>query len=251
MWDRREKILAYILEKGEASITELASLFSNVSTMTIRRDLEYLEESGDIVRTKGGAKSIMRLSMRLEAAYHQRELINAPQKHEIAEKAAPLIENGSTVYFDAGSTVMHLVPFLGEKKIFAVTNGPNIAMELLKHPHCEVSMTSGRLNRQNISLSGLGATQSIEGINIGTAIMAASGFTPDLGFTCGSYDEAALKRAVISAAKRVVLVMDSTKLGRNHTFTFATPADIDIFVTDSAADKTMLVPLEEANIQLI
>ncbi len=251
MWDRREKMLAYIIEQGDASIAELASLFSDVSTMTIRRDLEYLEESGDIVRTKGGAKSIMRLSMRHEEAYHQREMINAAQKREIAEKTVPLIESGNSVYFDAGSTVMHIAKLLGEKQIFAITNGPNIAMELLKNPLCEVNMTSGRLSRQNIALSGLGAAHSIEGINIGTAIMAASGFTLDSGFTCGNFDESALKRAVISAAKHVILVMDSTKIGRNHTFTFAMPEDIDCFVTDSAADPSMLLPLKEANIQLI
>lgn len=239
MWDRRKQMLAYITEHGDASITELASLFPAVSTMTIRRDLEYLEENGDIVRTKGGAKSIMRLSMRREEAYRQREMINDPQKREIAEKIVPFIEEGSCVYFDAGSTVMRVAQALGEKQFFAVTNDPNIAMELLKNSNCEISMTSGRLSRRNIALSGLGAVQSLQGINIGTAIIAASGYTPHFGFTCGNDEEAALKRAVISAAKRVICVMDSSKIGINHTFTFAMPADVDYLVTDRDADTSI------------
>ena len=111
-------------------------------------------------------------------------------------------------------------------------------------------MTSGKLSRRSISLSGLGATEFLSGINIGTAIMASSGYSPDLGFTCGTYDEAMLKRAVIESAKRVILVMDSAKLGRNHPFTFAKATDIDCFVTDSRVDKTAIAHLGRAGVRL-
>jgi len=242
--------MAYITEKGEASLVELSSIFPDVSTMTIRRDLEFLESRGDVVRTKGGAKSIKHLSLRHEAAYHHRESENADLKREIAEKAAGLIADDSCIYFDAGSTMMHVVQALGEKPLFAITNDPNLALELIKNPNCEVSMTSGKLSRRSISLSGLGATTFLSGINIGTAIMASSGYSPDLGFTCGTYDEAILKRAVIESAKRVILVMDSTKFGRNHPFTFAKATDIDCFVTDSRVDKTMLTHLTRAGVRL-
>ncbi len=250
MWSRREKIMAYITEKGEASLVELSSIFPDVSTMTIRRDLEFLESRGDVVRTKGGAKSIKHLSLRHEAAYHHRESENADLKREIAEKAAGLIADDSCIYFDAGSTMMHIVQALGEKPLFAITNDPNLALELIKNPNCEVSMTSGKLSRRSISLSGLGAASFLSGINIGTAIMASSGYSPDLGFTCGTYDEAMLKRKVIESAKRVILVMDSTKLGRNHPFTFAKATDIDCFVTDSQVDKTALAHLTRAGVRL-
>ncbi len=250
MQDRREKILAYITEKGEASILELSGLFPNVSSMTIRRDLEFLELRGDVVRTKGGAKSIMHLSLRREAAYHHREAENADLKREIAEKTVTLIEDNSCIYFDAGSTMMQVVKQLGEKPLFAITNDPNLALELIKNPNCEVSMTSGKLSRRSISLSGLGAADFLSGINIGTAIMASSGYSPNLGFTCGTYDEAFLKRSVIASANRVILVMDSTKLSRSHPFTFAKPADIDCFITDKYADKATLSHLDRMGVRL-
>ncbi len=250
MQNRREQMLGYITDKGEASITELASVFPDVSTMTIRRDLEFLEARGDIIRTKGGAKSIKHLSLRHEAAYHHRESENADLKREIAEKVVSLINDDSCIYFDAGSTMMHIVQLLDEKPMFAITNDPNLALELIKNPNCEVSMTSGKLSRRSISLSGLGAESFLSGINIGTAIMASSGYSPDLGFTCGTYDEAVLKRAVIASAKRVILVMDSTKLTHSHPFTFAKPADIDCFVTDSRVDKTAISHLARAGVRL-
>ena len=251
MWDRREKILAYITEKGEASILELASVFPDVSTMTIRRDLEFLESRGDVVRTKGGAKSIMHLSLRRAAAYHHRESENADLKREIAEKTVPLIDDNSCVYFDAGSTMMQVVKLIGEKPLFAVTNDPHLALELIKNPNCEVSMTSGKLSRRSISLSGLGASDFLSGINIGTAIMASSGYVPDLGFTCGTYDEALLKRSVIASANRVILIMDSTKLTHSHPFTFAKPSDIDCFVTDSRVDKSTVSHLGRMGVRIV
>ncbi len=251
MRDRREKILALITAKGEASIAELSAIFPDVSTMTIRRDLEYLESCGDVVRTKGGAKSIRHLSLRHEAAYHHRESENADLKHEIAKKAVELIDDDSCIYFDAGSTMMHVVQNLGEKPLFAITNDPYLALELIKNPNCEVSMTSGKLSRRSISLSGLGATSFLSGINIGTALMASSGYSPDLGFTCGTYDEAQLKQTVVAAANKVIMVMDSTKLTHNHPFTFAKAQDIDYFVTDSRVDKTALAHLARAGVRLI
>ncbi len=250
MWDRREKILGYIMEHGEASIADLTALFPNVSSMTIRRDLEFLESRGDVVRTKGGAKSIKHLSLRHEAAYHHRELENAELKREIAEKTASLLVDNSCIYFDAGSTMMHIVQKIPEKPMFAITNDPNLAMELLKNPNCEVAMTGGKLSRRNISLTGLGAADFLSGINIGTAVMASSGYSPDLGFTCGTYEEAAIKRAVISAASRVILVMDSEKFSRNHPFTFATETDIDCFVTDSLASPTALSHLTRSGVRV-
>lgn len=251
MQDRREEILAIITAKGEASIQELSAIFPNVSSMTIRRDLEYLESCGDVVRTKGGAKSIRHLSLRREAAYHHRESANADLKHEIAKKASSLIDDDSCIYFDAGSTIMHIAQNIGEKPMFAITNDPYLALELIKNPNCEVSMTSGKLSRHNVSLSGLGATNFLEGINIGTALMAASGYSPDLGFTCGTYDEAMLKQAVIASAKKVIMVMDSTKFAHSHPFTFAKANDIDYFVTDSQVDKAALAPLSRAGVRIL
>lgn len=248
---RREEILEKINAQGFMSINDLAVIFPDVSTMTIRRDLEFLEDRGDIVRTKGGAKSIMHLSMQKEEAYHRRELINPDLKREIARKASGLIENNTCVFLDSGSTVMHIAKMLMSKKIFAVTSSPNVAMEMLRNPDCVVSMTGGKLNRENICLSGLGAVHFLDDINIGTAVIAASGYSPDYGFTCGNFDENELKKAAVKSAQRVVIVMDSTKIGRNHPFTFAELSDVDIFVTDSKFDGKLLSDIKKKGVKVL
>lgn len=251
MNSRRDKILEYIIANGFMSINDLSLLFPEVSSMTIRRDLEFLEEQGDVVRTKGGAKSIMHLSMQKEEAYHSREMINLDLKKEIAQKASKLIENNQCIFFDSGSTVMHIAKALTASHFFAVTSGPNVAMELMKNPECEVSITGGKLHRENISLSGLGAYRFLEGINIGTAIVAASGYSPEYGFTCGSFDENEIKKQVVKSAHRTVIVMDSTKVGKSHPFTFAQPSDIDVFVTDSKFDSQLLDDIKKQGVKII
>lgn len=251
MKDRREKINNYIISKGFVTLSELSELFSEVSTMTLRRDLEYLEEAGEIIRTRGGAKSIMHLSMKKEEAYNRREFINPALKAEIGKKVSGLIEDNSCVFFDAGSTVMQVAREMGQKPLFAVTSGPNIAMELTKNKRCDISVVCGRLNPDNISLSGLHAVEFLEGLNIGTAVIASSGFTMDCGFTCGSYDECELKRAAVRLANRVIIVMDSTKLGKNHPFTFAKPSDADYFVSDDGFDKKAADKLCEIGVKVL
>ena len=248
---RREQIKKYIISKGFVSLAELSSLFPDVSTMTLRRDLEYLENDGEIVRIKGGAKSIMHLSMQKEESYNRREYINPELKRELAEKAASLIEDNSCVFFDAGSTVMEVVKALGQKPMYTITSGPNIAVELTKNKNCTINVVCGHLSRENISLSGLNAVEFLKEINIGTAVIAASGFTENAGFTCGNYDECQLKKAVINMAARVIIVMDSTKLGRSHPFTFAVPGDADYLVSDNSFDTAVKAKLESGGLKVL
>ena len=251
MKDRRDKISNYIASKGVITLSELSELFPEVSTMTLRRDLEFLENMGEIVRTKGGAKSIKHLSMQIEESYNRREFINAELKAEIGKKVASLIKDNSCVFFDAGSTVMQVVKALGDKPLFAITSGPNIAMELTKNKNCDISVVCGHLNHDNIALSGLHAAEFLSGLNIGTAVVAASGFSPENGFTCGIYDECMLKRAAIKGASTVIAVMDSTKLNKSHPFTFAQPEDIDYFVTDGNFDKRTKAQLKKLGLKVL
>ncbi len=249
--ERRKLINTHLSEKGFLSIAELAKLFPDVSSMTIRRDLEYLENRGEIVRTKGGAKSILHLFTQKEEGYHSREVINADLKEEIAQKMKGLIEEKSCVFFDAGSTVMRIVKELGQKPMYAVTNDPNIALELIKNPNCEINVVCGTLNRDNISLSGIGACEFLDSINIGTAVIAASGFSFEYGFTCGGYDDSLLKKKVISKAGKTIVVMDSTKLHRNHPFTFAGLAEADILVTDKNFDETIKAKIKDQGVKVV
>jgi len=232
MNERQQKIQAIINENGEAKLSELEGLFPEISTMTIRRDLEKLEAHGEIVRTRSGAKSIAYLSRLSETQFSVRESENIAEKNFIAQTAYQYIKQDSSIFLDTGTTVTGLSRLLKTDRLFIITSAPNIALECAKNHDNTVFMTGGQLSSGNLSLSGVNALSFLEHINIDVAFMASSGFTFSNGFTCGNYDECQVKKRVIEKAAKVIMLMDSSKFGRNLPFTFAGLSEIDLLVTD-------------------
>ncbi len=183
--ERRDAINQLIQSRGEIHLNELIALFPDVSSITLRRDLESLERQGHIVRTRGGAKSIAHLSMVKEAVYTQRQTSNISAKLTIAEKAASLVEDDSSIYIDSGTTCMFFAQLLPDQNLFVLTPAPNVALELVKNANIKVSLTGGQLNRETLTLSGSNAVEYVKTLNIDLAFMAASAFSPDSGFSCG------------------------------------------------------------------
>lgn len=232
MNERLDKIREYIRINGEAKLSEISKLFPEVSEMTIRRDLERLEKSGDIIRTKGGAKSIRHLAGLKEALFYKRTMQNVEDKKAVALKAATLLEEGTSVFFDSGSTILYLASFLKDSKINIITVDPNVAIECAKNENVNIYLTGGSLNRDNLTLSGTNTIKFLENVNIDMAFMGASGYTSEGGFSCGSFTESEVKRFVIEKAKKTVFLMDSSKAGRELPFKFAELSDADFLVTD-------------------
>jgi len=250
MNERQQKIQSILSENGEAKLSELELLFPDISTMTLRRDLEKLETLGEIVRTRSGAKSIAYLSRLKEAQYSERETVNINEKTAIAQKAYQYITQGCSVFLDAGTTVTSLAKLMINDKIFVVTTAPNIALECAKNPNISVFMTGGQLSSGNLSLSGLNALSFLDHINIDIAFMAASGFTWHSGFTCGNFDECQIKKRVIDRAQKVIMLMDSTKVGKSHPFTFSVLPDVDLLVTDDKIDPDALDELQKLGVNV-
>jgi DeoR family fructose operon transcriptional repressor len=232
--ERRDAINQLIQSRGEIHINELVDLFPDVSSMTLRRDLEALERQGVIVRTRGGAKSLAHLSMIKEAAYTQRQVANISAKMTIAEKAATLVKEGGSIYIDSGTTCMFFAQRLPDQNLFVLTPAPNIALELVKNANIKVNLTGGQLNRENLTLSGFSATEYVKTLNIDLAFMAAGAFSIENGFSCGDYYEAELKRQIIRKAKTVIMLLDTSKMDSNLPYTFAKMNNIKILVTEGS-----------------
>ena len=250
MNERQERIKALISENGEVKLSELEGLFPDVSSMTLRRDLEKLEVQGEIVRTRSGAKSIAYLTRLSEAQFSERESENIAEKSYIAQVAYQYVKQDSSIFLDTGTTVSGLSRLLGNDKLFIITTAPNIALECAKNPDNTVFMTGGQLSSGNLSLSGVNALSFLEHINIDVAFMASSGFTFNNGFTCANYDECQIKKRVISKAAKVYMLMDSSKFGRGMPFTFAGLSDIDLLVTDGNISKEDLKRLRESGVKV-
>lgn len=253
---RRELVYRIIEQKGQVTINELVDMFPSVSSMTIRRDLDSLEAGNKIVKIKGGAKSINHLSRNMvkndvEDDYFRREMLNPQAKRIIAQKAAPFAEEGRSIFVDGGSTMMSLTRLMLNGRFFILTNGVNVALELSVNKSAKVNLLGGQLNRSNFCVSGASALEQIKSINIDIAFIGSSGFSAEDGFTNGDFNECELKHAITKKAKKKIILMDSTKLGRNMPYTFCYPDEVDVLILDNSPDDELLEIARKSGLQIL
>ncbi len=249
--DRRESINQYIQSRGEIRFKDLEQRYGDVSSMTLRRDLEYLERQGRIVRIRGGAKSLAQLSMIKEAVYTQRQAANTDAKIAIAEKAVNLLSPGRSIYIDSGTTCMCFAQRLPDQGLFVLTPAPNIALELVKNINIKINLTGGQLNRETLTLSGFNAVDYVKTLNIDLAFIAASALSLQNGFSCGDYFEAELKRLIIRKARLVVVLMDSSKLNSSMPYTFARLQNLYALVSDKPLPYEYEKAARQAHVLLV
>ncbi len=233
MTERRDAILKFIEAKGGVSIGELAEHFGSWSEMTLRRDLAALEQMHKIILTRGGARPIPSRYGLHEDIYSAREQLNDDAKQQIAIKAVELVEPDTGIFIDSGTTAMALARRLPDVHLAVITAAPNIALEIaMRKVKPSVIMLGGTLCRNEIAVADPEVLAHLEHLNIDTAFMAASGFDEKGGFTVGSQLGAMLKRAVVKRARKVVMMLDSSKVGTLLPFTFARMEDVDVLVGD-------------------
>ena len=246
--NRRDAVNTYIQSKGEVALSELERLHPEVSSMTLRRDLETLERRGLIIRIRGGAKSIAHLSLLKEAAYTQRQTEHAQAKMAIAEKAIQLLAPGRSIYIDSGTTCMCFAQHVPDAPLFVLTPAPNVALELVKMSSVKVNLTGGQLNHETLTLSGFNAVEYVKTLNIDMAFMGAGAFTPNNGFSCGDYYEAELKRLIVKKALHVIILMDTSKINNSLPYTFARLQNIQTLITDQSLPETYQKAIKQAGV---
>ena len=248
---RREEIKELLNAKGEVLLKDLEKIFTDCSSMTLRRDLKFLEDTGFVKRTRGGAVALSRLSMTAEDMYSRRALDNTAAKNEIAKKAVQYIESGRSLYLDSGTTLMQFAKEVPDDYFAILTSGQNIALELIKNSKPNVTLIGGQLGRNTLSVSGVNANIFLSGMNIDTAFMASSGFSLQNGFTSGTYSECELKREVLKRASKVIMLMDSSKVGKSLPYTFGSLEDVDVLITDGMLDEDIATAASAAGTQIL
>ncbi len=249
--ERREEIKELLRARGEVKLKDLETNFPNCSSMTLRRDLKYLEDNGFVKRTRGGAVAMSRLSIAAEDIYSERALENVAQKYIIAKKAQQFIERGRSIYIDAGTTMMLFTREMEDEYLSIMTSGVNIAMELIKKQKPSVTLIGGQVNRSTISVSGVNSAAFIREVNIDIAFVAASGFSMENGFTSGTYTECEIKKEVISRARQTIVLMDSKKIDKIMAFTFAHMEDIDTLISDGELSGEIVKEAERKGVEII
>jgi len=247
--DRRDKILQRIQSKGSVRVDELSEEF-DVSTVTIRNDLDFFEEKGLIHRTYGGA--LLLNNIYKDPSIEEKRKINIEEKRRIAKYAGEMIKDGESIILDSGSTTREIATQLkGQTNITLMTNSINIALELAAEDELEIMMTGGVLREKSYSLVGPEAEHAMQNYFFDKLFLGVDGMDIDHGLTTSNPLEAKLNKVMVQRSNTVIAVTDSSKFGR-HSFSFIcdlTP--IDMIITDEKIDEEYETKFRKRNINVV
>lgn len=241
--ERRAEIVKRVLERGRVDVGELAAEF-RVTGETIRRDLTELQRERLIRRVHGGAVP-WRGSVivpRLEV----REGHNAAEKRRIAKAAAAEVPQSGSIIIDSGSTALQLADVLDrERELVVVTNQVSIVRSLSTTERPDVIVLGGTLRRRTMAFVDETGVDTLRDMAVDVAFIGCDGMSPEHGFTTPFREEVAIKRAMIAAARRVVMMFDHSKIGNEQLFRFADLGEIDIVYTDVGVDPGVAAQIED------
>lgn len=217
---------------GYAQITELSEELG-VSPLTIRRDLQIMENEGLLIRKRGGAVSRNR-SVTMELPYTVKQLQNVEAKKRIAEAASSLIEDGNSLILDSGSTTYALaVRLAAYRHLSVVTNDLQIATKLAANAEINLICTGGVARANVFSLQG-GLTEScIRSLRVDLTFLGADAVHPEGTVYNVNIEEIPIKQAMIHAATKVILLADSSKFEVRGFAKVCDLSDIDTVITDN------------------
>jgi len=218
--DRKDQIRNYLFEHGLTQVTAIAEVLQT-SLATIRRDLTEMERAGLIERLHGAAR--IAETARGEVAFDARESSNLLAKRAIASEAARLVRPGSTIFLDAGTTVLQLARMvkLMKASLTVFTNSIVVARELADAPGITVNLLGGRVRADNLSVVGPFAESMLNNLWFDQVFLGASAISDD-GVISG-YDmaEANLNAQMLTRADQVLVLADRSKFSNRATYTVA------------------------------
>ena len=246
---RRQEILRRLKASGEVTIAVLATELE-VSEMTIRRDLETLDNEGQLRRVRGGA--ISGREPLLRAAVLGPPARRTEAKQAIGRAAARLVDDGDTVIIDVGTTALEFASHLkGRRGITVVTPSLPVAMELGNESDVRVLVTGGMVRPGEFSLTGGAAEATFADVNCDVAFLGVAGIHAAAGLTEYNPADALVKRAALRAARRCVILADRTKLDHVTFYTIAAVTAVDTLVTDARAGERAVEAIRDAGVEVV
>jgi DeoR family fructose operon transcriptional repressor len=241
--ERQQAMAQLVTARGRLSVTDLATEY-DVTTETVRRDLSALERMGLVRRVHGGAVPAATLAA-IEPALGERDAANTAQKDRIAQAALDLLPPaGATVLLDAGSTAQRLAALLPrDHRLVVITHAVPVAARLAALPQVELHLLPGRVRTTTQAAVGADTVAALSTLRVDVAFLGTNGVTTGHGFSTPDSEEAATKRAMVAAARQVVVLTDASKVGTEAPHRFARVEEVDVLVTDdglTAADRTEL-----------
>jgi DeoR family transcriptional regulator of aga operon len=247
--ERRQHILSLIHRDGRVLVSELSESLS-ISPITIRKDLDYLDNQGQVQRTHGGALSPQGSTM-MDPSLNEKAHHQVKEKQRIAAAAIKLVKNGQCILLDSGTTVTAIARALREfSNLTIITNAVNIAAEL-SDTGFEIILTGGTLRKNSFSLVGPMAEDMLTQIRADILFLAVDGFDTKIGITTPNILESRVNRAMVNASRKVVAVCDSTKFSRSSMALIVPPTAVQTVITDDQISDASADALRSAGIEVI
>ncbi|MCS2149975.1 DeoR/GlpR family DNA-binding transcription regulator [Scandinavium manionii] len=236
--ERQEKILGIIKDKGVVSVGELVNALG-VSHMTIRRDIQRLEQLNALASVSGGVALPQRTRLLNEPSHRDKTLMFPQEKEAISLAAMHHIPRNSTVYLDAGTTTLALArKLVNHKDLLIVTNDFAIANLMIEQGQGELIHTGGRLCRENQSTVGHLTAVMLENLFIDVAFISASSWNLR-GLSTPNENKAIVKQAVARVSEKCILLSDSSKYGKMANFRVMPLTELDLIISDEGLSDSV------------
>ena len=250
MNDRRQEIVDLVNREGKIDFASLKRRFSNVSDVTLRKDLKYLDSTLQIVRVHGGAKSLPTAIGTVDNFY-TRSTKHIEEKKVIAKKAVQLLHSNHTLFVGSGSTCTELCKVLPDIPLQVFTDGLVTALELSKLPHVEATILGGEVNTNDVRASGPKVFDDLSQLHFDFAFLGTDGYCSDYGFVCCSSHSAALFQMLAKRSDKLVVLMDHSKVNAARAARNISANQVDFVVSDDMLDTTVIKSLSQAGITVL
>jgi len=245
--ERRHQIAQLVVARKVATVAELSEQFV-VSPVTIRSDLEALENQGLLKRNHGGA--VAPQVLRFAPAFQEKTSVHLLEKQAIAERATQLIEDGDRVIIDSGSTALLFARKLRDRKVTVLVNSVYTLNELTGAPHIELIAVGGSLYEPGMSFVGPLAEAFLDKIHVDKVFLGVNGVTAK-GISVNNVQESGIKGKMIDAADQVIALADASKIGISSFAFLASLRHVNTLVTDSAITTESLEELRESGMEVL
>lgn len=249
--ERRNKIVKLLSREGSVTVTELSELF-RVVPITIRRDLEVLEQQGKLIRTHGGA--VISSEPFVLRTLTDKESLNHEIKVRIGQMAATLVNDGETIFLDGGSTCIEVARALKvskEKRVTVVTNGLKVAMELSPCLNITTILVGGVCAHHNYEAMGLETVEGLKRLRAHKYFMGIDAIVPGYGLSDGDPHQVPLKLARVASSQEVIGVCDKSKLGKIAVSHLGPISLLSRLVMDSPVPESFKQYLAKEQVSLI
>jgi DeoR family fructose operon transcriptional repressor len=254
--ERQREIQRLVRTRGRVDVASLSQELT-VTAETIRRDLTILERAGMLRRVHGGAIPMERIGSEpavatRDVALTAQDGVRAAEKERIAKQALAEVPEEGSIILDAGTTTARLAQALPtDRELTVVVNSAVLALMLGVRPNLNVLLLGGRIRGTTLATADDWALRQLVDMYVDVAFLGTRGCSVERGLTTPDVVEAAVKRAMIAAARRSVLLADHTKIGNDYLARFGTLADLDLLITDTGLEDDLLSDVEAAGVPVV